>query len=143
MLIIDHRQSHPCLGYNGVDSSDLRTGYGGFSREDTPILYLVSCLARKAPHLISYAQPHPARAVGLEVKSPLHSLLSSWWQFLVAFPSNGPWVGPYELSREFLIILSLKRGDIGILILSLLVGTEYVFIKLNFIESDPDAKNAS
>lgn len=61
----------------------------------------------------------------------------------MAFPSNGPWVGPYELSREFLIILSLKRGGIGILILSLLVGTEYIFIKLNFIESDPDAKNAS
>lgn len=103
----------------------------------------VSCSAKKAPPLDSYTQANAARVAGLEVKSPLPSPFSSWWQLLVAFPTSGPQVGPCQLIREVLTILSLKRGGTGVLILSLLVGTQYIFIKLNFIESVSKAKNVS
>lgn len=103
----------------------------------------VSCSAKKAPPLGSYTQANPARAAGLEVKSPLPSPFSSWWPLLVAFPTSRPPVGLCQLIREVLTILSLKRGGTGVSILSLLVGTQYIFIKLKFIDSISKTKNVS
>lgn len=41
------------------------------------------------------------------------------------------------------MLFSLKRVGLGVFIPLLLVGAQYIFIKLNFIESDSNAKNFS
>lgn len=140
-LTIDHRVSHPAHRWSGVHSSDC-TSHGGFSRKNTPLLSVL-WLAKKVPRFCSYTHTRPLGQLSQQATVISSQSPSCWWQLSVAFPTSSPQVGQHRFFREVLMLFSLKRVGLGVFIPLLLVGAQYIFIKLNFIESDSNAKNFS